>query len=196
MTRGGMPPALLHVDELRGALERIPSKQEVELWVDAWPLLDDVLGIGHTARLERALISIAATENRAGFRAVWVFALLAESGSWSQSIAASAWLELFHRYVSPSHRREVIRGMLHLPLSVAEMGDLLAWAVEVVFLEDGPASRSHQALRIIEMGMNSMAVQHVDKPAVQAALRHVFRQSRKGHTKKKAAQLMARHFSE
>ena len=50
-------------------LGHIPAKSEVTAWMDRWSALDGEYGVGHAARLERAMVQAISLQGKSGFRA-------------------------------------------------------------------------------------------------------------------------------
>lgn len=178
--------------ELVEALDRIPSRDAVQAWIDRWPSLDAELGFGHAALLESCLLDHIRVGGRSGFRAAWVVALLSVSQRMVTSDVESALLSVLDVVEDPSIQREAIRALLSRPLSEDAMEVLTAWAVEVVHLPDRPAAEHHQALavlsRLILRPCSSLLSRY--RSEVNEALSVLLRSPRRHH-KKKAAQLKA-----
>ena len=72
----GVKDPLSSPARLMETLGDIPSKAVVLDWMEQWPRLDAEYGAGHALALEQALLEGMRSKGKAGFRAVWVVALL------------------------------------------------------------------------------------------------------------------------
>ena len=174
------------------ALDRIPSRSAVQVWLDRWPALDAEFGNGHAVRLEEFLLQHIRVGGRSGFRAAWVVALLSVSGRMMTPNVELALLEVLDAMEDPSIQREAIRALLSQTLSEEALEVLTAWAVEVVHIPDRPAAEHHQALAVLSRWMQGGSLSLLSRygPEVNEALDALLRSPR-GHHKKKAAQLKA-----
>lgn len=186
-----MPEALHAWSAMEGALTRRPSRSHCAEWVAVWPHLDDLIGVGHAARLEGRLLDRASHADGTGFRAAWLLALLADARALRASGMSTGLHQLFHTTASAQIRRECIRALLALPHSPAVAEDLLEWACQVVFAAGEPRAALHQALVIMERHISS-EVDGSMSSEMREALDHVRRSADRPHTKKKAALLLAR----
>ena len=171
----------------------IPSKAEVEVWMKAWPSLDVRYGEGHSAELERALLSAAIAGGRQGFRAVWVVVLLCSRdlmGTFPEPSLLLAW----HRATDAGCQRECLRALLHLDLSDGALQDLLEWSVHVVFLDEVPPALLHYAVRVMERASSRKGFAEANGffEDIQEALDELRPREASPHLKKKAALLRAR----
>lgn len=143
-------------------------------------------------RLESFLFGHIRVGGRSGFRAAWVVALLSESGRLVTPHVEPVLLEVLDEVDDASIQREVIRSLLHQPLTEDALEVLMAWAVEVVHVPDRPAAEHHQALAVLSesIGRPCPALLARRFTEVNEALGVLSRSSRRHH-KKKAARLRA-----
>ena len=130
-------------------LGHTPAKSEVTAWMDRWSALDGEYGVGHAARLERAMVQAISLQGKSGFRAAWVIALLSSRGL-MVTHPERGLMQAWHSTDDVGCQRECLRALLHLDPSDGALEELLEWATQVVFLDDVPAALLHHALRIME----------------------------------------------
>lgn len=192
-TMSGVKDPLSSPARLMETLGAIPSKAVVLDWMEQWPRLDAEYGAGHALALEQALLEGMRTKGKAGFRAVWVVALLCSKALMNASPEAEL-LSFWNDTADESCRRECMRALLFLGPSNPALSELLGWSTQVVYLDDVPAAIHHYALRIIarslEPGFES--VLHGMHEEILDALSAVNLGPHPAHLKKKAALLEAR----
>ena len=174
-------------------LGHIPAKSEVTAWMDRWSALDGEYGVGHAARLERAMVQAISLQGKSGFRAAWVIALLSSRGL-MVTHPERGLMQAWHSTDDVGCQRECLSALLHLDPSDGALEELLEWATQVVFLDDVPAALLHHALRIMERVVSRPGLlesQGADHE-FHEVLRHLERMDRPAHLKKKAALLRAR----
>lgn len=171
----------------------IPSKAEVEVWMKVWPSLDVRYGEGHSAELERTLLSAASAGGRLGFRAAWVVALLC-SHDLMVTLPEPSLLLAWHRATDAGCQRECLRALLHLDLSDGALQDLLEWSVQVVFLDEVPPALLHHAVRVMERALSRKGFAEANGfvEAIQETLDELMLREASPYLKKKAALMRAR----
>ena len=189
----GVKDPLSSPAQLMEALGSIPSKAVVQEWMSEWPSLDAEHGEGHTLALEKALLEGMRSPGKAGFRAVWVVALLCSEGLMTSNPEAEL-LSFWNDTEDESCRRECMRALLFLGPTIPVLSELLGWSTQVVHLVEVPAAIHHYALRIMERSFQPgfEAVLHGMHEEIRDALSAVCSGEHPGHLKKKAALLMAR----
>lgn len=183
--------ALTSPSALSDALATIPSRAAVEVWLKAWPSLDAEHGAGHVSKLEDALFETVSEPGKVGFRAIWVLALLAQDGVLTSKDAPVRLMALLDESEDLSCQRELIRALLHLPLSGNVLSELLEWACHVVFLEGLPPAQYHMAARVMEKAVVASEGQ-LPVESMREALDQLQAAPHPAHLNKKAALLMAR----
>lgn len=189
----GVKDPLSSPARLMEALGAIPSKAVVLDWMGQWPRLDVEHGEGHALALEQALLGGMRSPGKAGFRAVWVVALLCSEGLMTANPEAEL-LSFWNDTEDESCRRECMRALLFLGPSNPTLSELLGWSTQVVHLDDVPAAIHHYALRIIARSLEPgcEAVLHGMHGEIRDALSAVNLGQHPVHLKKKAALLRAR----
>jgi hypothetical protein len=189
----GVKDPLSSPARLMEALGAIPSKAVVLDWMELWPQLDAEHGAGHALALEHALLGVMRSPGRAGFRAVWVVALLCSKGLMTAN-PEDELLSFWNGTEDESCRRECMRALLFLGPSNPALSELLGWSTQVVHLDAVPAAIHHYALRIIARSLEPSreAVLHGMHGEIHNALSSVILGSHPVHLKKKAALLKAR----
>ena len=189
----GVKDPLSSPARLMEALGAIPSKAVVLDWMEQWPQLDAEHGAGHALALEQALLGGMRSTGKAGFRAVWVVALLCSKGLMTANPEAEL-LSFWNDTEDESCRRECMRALLFLGPSNPALSELLGWSTQVVHLDDVPAAIYHYALRIMARSLEPSreAVLHGMHGEIHDALSSVIVGSPPVHLKKKAALLKAR----
>lgn len=190
----GWPPALSSGRALLNALSGVPSRSQVNQWLQHWNELKSEAESTHFQALEAVLLGRCCQDDRCGFRAAWMLALLADGGLLQTQDAHCKLMEAMDAAPSSSIERELRRALLGLPWELTSGSLLMQWAVNVVFLDDVPASSVHQSLRAIERYLLRVPPGDWgdDKGVLQEALHHLVVHSDKPHIKKKAALLRAR----
>ena len=186
-----IPEALVSPSALKEALSAIPSRDAVEVWLKAWSALDAIRGAGHASTLEDALFEAVTAPGKVGFRAIWVLALLAQDGVLSSQDAPVRLMALLDDSEDLSRQRELIRALLHLPLSESVLSELLEWATQVVFIEGLPPAQYHMAVRVMEKAVRAFPA-WLPVSELTESLAHLRTVQHPAHLKKKAALLMAR----
>ena len=189
----GVKDPLSSPARLMEALGAIPSKAVVLDWMEQWPRLDVEHGAGHALALEQALLEGMRSPGKAGFRAVWVVALLCSKALMNANPEAEL-LSFWNGTEDESCRRECVRALLFLGPSNPALSELLGWSTQVVHLDAVPAAIHHYALRIIARSLEPSreAVLHGMHGEIHDALSSVILGSHPVHLKKKAALLKAR----
>lgn len=190
----GWPPALLSERDLLNALSRVPSRSQVDQWLQHWK---DVKAKGdrtHLQFLEGALLARCGSNDRCGFRSAWMLALLAHGGLLQTQDAHCKLMMALDAAPSPSIERELRRAVLGLPWELKSGRLLMQWAANVVFVGEAPAAFVHQSLLAMERFLQHVAPHDwgEDKGLLQEALQQLVAHSEKPHVKKKAALLRAR----
>lgn len=190
----GWPPALSSERDLLGALTLVPSRSQVNLWLQHWKGANCESERLHFEALEAALLRRCCVHDRCGFRAAWMLALLADKGLLQTQNAHHKLMKALDAAPSPSIERELRRAVLRLPWELKSGSLLMQWAINVVFVEDVPAAFVHQSLLAVDRFLRCVARDEWgdDKVMLQEALQHLMVHSDKPHVKKKAALLRAR----
>ena len=178
-----------------GLLEALchgPSREKVSGWLNRWPSLDDEFGAGHTVGLELAMFHATASEDRKGFRAAWVLALLSQAKKMQRVRVESLFLDALDKAREAGTQRELIRGLLGLDLSLAAQRRLFVWATHAPFSEDVSTAHAHQALLIMLRWLDGHVVSSSDRMDMDEVCSHLLRGPFSGPVKKKAALLRAR----
>ena len=190
----GWPPALSSQRDLLSALTLVPSRSQVNLWLQHWKESKCESERLHFQSLEAALLRCCCIHDRCGFRAAWMLALLADEGLLHTQNAHHKLMKALDAAPSPSIERELRRAVLRLPWELKSGSLLMQWAVNVVFVKDVPAAFVHQSLQAVDRFLRCVAPDErgINKVMLQEALQHLMVHSDKPHVKKKAALLRAR----
>lgn len=171
----------------------------VQHWLVCWPQLDGLHGKGHARQLEEVLLDLARDTGKLGFRAVWVVALLLQSGWQSPVFGEHSLFELLNVEAAndeaalEGRRRELTRALLCLQLSDEGLMSLVDWAVHVVHLPGAKPAAIHQALQSMELAsQRPLEVIEGRRVWMVEALSEIKRHSNKKHHKKKAERTLAR----